>query len=91
MELETLKNSVTIFLDSVPTEEQCDMLYRLSRSIDKFIELNNLLNEFNTLHAGFVQYLSLEDAIQNDIKAIAYEIKRTKEYFEQCKNEEENA
>lgn len=87
MELETSKNSITIFLDSAPTEEQCDMLYRLSRNIDKFIKLDKLIDEINILAPDYfgspIHYLTLEDGIQDDINALVKEIKFIKEYKEQ--------
>lgn len=86
-----LENFVTIPLNPNLTreqaEEQCDMLYRLYRNIDKFIELNKLIDEFNLLAPDYfgspVHYLTLEEDIQNGIDALAKEIKLFKEYKEQ--------
>lgn len=86
-----LENFVTIPLNPNLTreqaEEQCDMLYGLYRNIDKFIELNKLIDEFNLLAPDYfgspVHYLTLEEDIQNGIDALAKEIKLFKEYKEQ--------
>lgn len=84
------KNIIAIPSGSVLTKEQTDMIYRLAENVDKFIEIDKLINEFNILASDYfecpVQKLTLEIDVQNNISALTKEIEKFKKYKEEREN-----
>lgn len=84
------KNIIAIPSGSVLTKEQTDMIYRLAENVDKFIEIDKLINELNILAIDCfecpVQKLTLEIDIQNNISALIKEIEQFKKYKEEQEN-----
>lgn len=86
----TDKNIIAIPSGSVLTKEQTDMIYRLAENVDRFIEIDKLINELNILATDYfecpVQKLTLEIDIQNNISALTKEIEKFKKYKEEQEN-----